>query len=233
MKRFDGTKTLAKTSFFWGVGLQQQSEEKISKKSLVLAFEVILHCTTTHTQIIYCTIFQIFKHHCASAAAEMVVTCISSVYTNPACCLPFDGCCTRWSMTGLEIHLFEHSNHMLRRGSSQNWELRRVGTNWCRFDEVVCLSLALKLCGNKVFLCFLTFCFVSKKYTAEYYDIHYDLTPNENWGWRNGDTDFCTNRNNKHVLKWWWWLYFENIRRSKPLIVIGKYVCAAKCILHT
>ena len=73
------------------------------------------------------------------------------------------------------------------------------------------MSLALKLCGNKVFLCFLTFCFVSKKKyivqnTLRY--IHYDLTPTKIEGvWvekeqTNGDdTDFCTNRNNKHVLK--------------------------------
>ena len=203
---------------------------------IFFTFEVIVQ-PLTHTHIYlfsYCTIFLIFYTHNASAAAEMVVTCISSVYTNPACCLPFDGCCTRWSMTGLEIHLFEHSNHMLRRERERgSRELRNTEeeswytTNWCRFDEVVCLSLALKLCGNKVFLCFLTFCFVSKKKyivqnTLRY--IHYDLTPTKIEGvWVEeertncDDTDFCTNRNNKHVLKWWW-LHFENIHpRSEPL----------------
>ena len=100
---------------------------------IFFTFEVIVQ-PLTHTHIYlfsYCTIFLIFYTHNASAAAEMVVTCISSVYTNPACCLPFDGCCTRWSMTGLEIHLFEHSNHMLRREreAPENWEIlrRRVG----------------------------------------------------------------------------------------------------------
>ena len=141
----------------------------------------------------------------------------SSVYTNPAwCCRCLSSVFDDPWLAGLnKIHLFEHSDHMLRVGFS---------TNWCRFDEVVCLSLALKLCGNKVFLCFLTFCFVSKKKyivqnTLRY--IHYDLTPTKIEGvWveerTNGDTDFCTNRNNKHVLKWW--LHFENIHpRSEPL----------------
>ena len=70
----------------------------------------------------------------------------------------------------------ERGSRELRNTEEESW----YTTNWCRFDEVVCLSLALKLCGNKVFLCFLTFCFVSKKKyivqnTLRYF--HYDLTP--------------------------------------------------------
>ena len=113
----------------------QLAEQKNNFQKPLLIFYLWSYRTTTNSHsyylFIYCTIFLIFCTHNASAAAEMVVTCISSVYTNPACCLPFDGCCTRWSMTGLEIHLFEHSNHMLRREreAPENWEIlrRRVG----------------------------------------------------------------------------------------------------------